>query len=117
MWMLVPAVVTKKRQEIRAEHVKCRDACSDRTDPEHPRRVRVRRRKNGVLAKKTREPREPGDGEACDTERDERNRHMLPQTTHVAKILFPAEPVNHAAGTQEEQSFEKRMRRQMEDTR
>jgi hypothetical protein len=70
---------------------------------------------NLVLAEEAGKSRYAGDGNRRHHERGERDRQVLPQSTHVADVLFTVQRVNDGTGSQEQTGLEERVRIEMED--
>src|SRR6516162_3119463 len=68
-----------------------------------------------VFAEETGERGHTSNGQRGDQERAGGGRDGIPQAAHFAQILFAGECVNHAAGTEEEQSLEEGVRHEMKN--
>ncbi len=74
------------------------------------------RAENCVLAEKSSEGRNSGDGQRGDEKCSRGGGNFVPESAHLAHVLLAGHGVNHAAGAEEEERFEKCMRHQVENT-
>ena len=113
--MLIASIFAKERQEEGAKNVERGHASGEQADPEHPRRVLIRRFQNQILAEVAGSERHAGNRDAGAKEHDTGDGNLFRQATHLAEVLFAGKSVDHAAGSQEQQSLEERVRHDVED--
>src|SRR5215472_391347 len=114
--MTVAAIFAEERHEESAEDVEGGHARGYRAEPEHPGRVMIGGDEDGVFAPEAGERRNASNGEGGDQESPEGDGRVFFDPTHVTHILLAVTGVNDAAGAQEEQGFEERVRHQMPDS-
>ena len=114
---VVDARSAEERHEDQTEHVKRRQPRGNESDQPQPGRMLKRFSQNLILAEKARQRRNPRDRKRPREESFCRCRNLRPERAHLAHILLAGERVNHAAGAEEEQRLEKRVRHQVENPR
>ena len=110
------AVFAEEAQEQRAEHVERGHERGEHADPVHPRRVLIRSGENRILTMESGKGRHARDRHARAQQRPAGDRNFAAQPAHLAQILLAAQRVNHAAGAQEQQRLEERVRHHVEDS-
>src|SRR5678816_737405 len=111
--VMIGAALAVKGHEQLAKHIESSHACAaQRQKPDELVAVLTgeRQPKNFILGEKAGEWRKAGDGEHGNEKRRERQRHPLLESTHFAHVLFMMHGVDHAAGAEEEASFEECVR-------
>ena len=107
-----------KGEEYQPEHIKRSQQRGKKGDgPKHSAAVEAHRRleQNLVFAKETGKQRRARDRQRGQQHGPVGPGDLFPQATHAAHVLLAAHGVNHAAGREEEQGLEKRVRHQVED--
>src|SRR5258708_7080772 len=113
--MRLAAILAGEGHEPGAEDIERGHAGGQDAEPEDPGMVMIRTRENLVLAEESGSSGYARDRDTGKEERPGRYRNLLAQASHVAQILFAAQSVDHASGSEEEQRFEKGVRHQVED--
>src|SRR3984957_6804819 len=114
--MLVIAWLAEEGEENQAEHVERSEASADQAEQPEPdvgAGSGARGFENFVLAEKSGETWDAGDRERRDKHAPECNRDFVAQAAHVRHFLVAAHGVNHAAGGEKQQAFEKRVSHQV----
>src|ERR1700704_5099891 len=117
MRMSVALVIAPERHPECAPDVKRGHTGGNDAYPIHPRGVSVGRTENSVFTEISRGEGETGDREGCTRQRDAGDGSVFLQPTHVPHVLLAMASMDDAAGTEEEEGLEERMRHQMPDAR
>src|SRR6202167_1012941 len=117
-FVLVKSRLTEKRKKYQPEHIERRQPRA--SQPKQPKRdVSVWPRTNGVenfvFAEESSKARNSRNRKRANEQRPESHRNLFSQPAHVAHVLLAAHGMYHAAGGQEEQAFEERVRHQMKN--
>jgi hypothetical protein len=119
--VLGDAALAEERHEEEAPGVVRGEQRDDEADDaEHRHRVRARRERapeDLVLAEEARERPDARERQDADRHGGERDRHLAPEAAHALHVLLAAEPVDDAAGAEEEERLEERVRHEVEDRR
>src|SRR6202041_2119239 len=110
--MLVIARLTEEGEEYQTEHVeRCQSSTGDAQTPKQKVGVGagVGSLEDRVLAEESRETRDAGNCKSRDEHRPIGGRNFLSQAAHLHHVLLATHGMDHAAGCEEQQPFEKRV--------
>src|SRR5260370_26021866 len=116
--LLPPAILPEKCHDPLPEHIERSQKRGKQSDsPVNPAAIRTGEglKQNCVFTEESRQWPEPSDGKRSGGHSPERPRDLLAQPTHLAHVLLAANRMDYRAGGKKQESFEKRMRHQMED--
>src|SRR5215472_16830817 len=110
-------ILAKESEEPESKHVKrCKKGSRLAQYPESYASTRSLPQ-DLVLAEKSGQGREAGNGERCHRHRPEGPGNFPPPATHPAHVLLTADGVNHRTRRQEQQAFEECMRHEVKNPR
>src|SRR5215471_3264412 len=113
--MFISAAVANEGQKKEPEHIESGQAGSDEANHPEEKEPVEGLTKDFVLAEEAGERKNSGDSQGGDPESPGGGGDSGPEAAHFLNVLLAGPGVNHAAGAEEQQSFEESVRHEMEN--